>query len=140
MFPARNHIGSLSSPASRSAGAMRWALAASTILASIAGILAGLYLAPSAQTDPSLATLIRFMALVKGAIAAGAAFLAAWRFGFAVGPPMATGYMTAVALMALAPGMIWFQSSLMIASAFFHSGLLLGLALAAGDGMAKRRK
>ncbi|MCU0955371.1 MAG: hypothetical protein MUC37_12385 [Hyphomicrobium sp.] len=139
MLPALNHAESLRRLASEPAGAYRVALAASALMALTAGILAGAVLAPAATADPGLATLLRFMALVKGAIIAIAAALAAWRFGFAIPPKLAIGYTAAVALMALSPGLIWFQSSLVVASAAFHSGLLLGLALAAGDGLAKQR-
>ena len=140
MLPALNRTESLRTPASDPAGAYRTALAVSAMLALIAGILAGAVLAPAANADPGLATLLRFMALIKAAVVTLAAALAAWRFGFVIPPKSATGYTAAVALMALSPGLIWFQSGLVIASAAFHSGLLLGLALAAGDGLAKERK
>jgi hypothetical protein len=119
---------------------LRAALAVSGTLAFIAGILAGAVLGTPDTTDPALETLLGFMALLKAAIATVAAALVAWRFGLAISPRLAAGYTAAVVLMALSPGLIWFQSGLVFASAFFHSGLLLGLALAAGDGLAKRSK
>ncbi|MGE5265975.1 MAG: hypothetical protein ACM3L9_01280 [Deltaproteobacteria bacterium] len=140
MLPALNHTVSVRRRFSGSAGAFRAVLALSAILALIAGILAGAVLASPEKADPALDTLLRFMALIKAAIATGAAALAAWRFGFPIPPKLATGYIAAVVLMALSPGLIWFQSGLVLASAFFHSGLLLGFALAAGDGLAKQRK
>jgi hypothetical protein len=139
-LPAPNHAESIRRPVSAPAGAFRAALVASAILALIAGILAGAVLASPANADPDLDTLLRFMALIKAAIVTFAAALAAWRFGFTISPKLATGYTAAVALMALSPGLIWFQTGLVLASAVFHSGLLLGLALAAGDGLANERK
>jgi len=65
----------------------------------------------------------------------------AWRLGSEdLSSRLASGYIAAVGLMALSPGLIWSQSSLTLASAFFHSGLLFGLVLAARDGFTKSRK
>ena len=88
---------------------------------------------------PTLTLLLRFMALMKAAIVLAAAGLVAWRFGSELPSRLAAGYIAAVGLMALSPGLIWSQSSLTLASAFFHSGLLFGLALAARDGFTKSR-
>ena len=140
MFPALRRGERADHPAALAARARRSALAASAVVALIAGILAGAALAPAHTTDPELATLLRFMALIKAGLGAGAGALAAWRFGSEISPRLAMGYTAAVALMALSPGLIWFASSLVLASALFHAGLLIGLAMAAGDGMANQRK
>ncbi len=103
-------------PAALTARARRSALAASAVGAFMAGIVAGAALAPVHTTDLELATLLRFMALIKAGLAAGAG------------------------LMALSPGLIWFATGLVVASALFHAGLLIGLATAAGDGLANQRK
>lgn len=140
MFPALSRGERADQPAAFTARARRSALAASGVVALMAGILAGAALAPVHTTDPELATLFRFMALIKAGLAAGAGALAAWRFGSEISPRLAMGYTAAVALMALSPGLIWFASGLVLASALFHAGLLLGLAMAAGDGLANQRK
>lgn len=140
VFPALNPNAGMRRPFAGKCANLRAALAVSATLALIAGTLAGAVLGSPDTADPALETLLRFMALLKAAIATVAATLAAWRFGFAISPKLAAGYTAAVVLMALSPGLIWFQSGLVLASAFFHSGLLLGLALAAGDGLVKRSK
>ncbi len=114
-------------------------LAAAVILAAIAGGIAGALSAPEATADPDLTLLLRFMALMKAAIVFAAAGLVAWRFGSELPSRLAAGYVAAVGLMALSPGLIWSQSSLTLASAFFNSGLLFGLVLAARDGFSKSR-
>jgi len=139
-FPALSRGERADQPAAFTARARRSALAASGVVALMAGILAGAALAPVYTTDPELATLLRFMALIKAGLAAGAGALAAWRFGSEISPRLAMGYTAAVALMALSPGLIWFATGLVLASALFHAGLLLGLAMAAGDGLANQRK
>ena len=114
-------------------------LASVVILAATTGVIAGHLSAPDATADADLTLLLRFMALMKAAIVLAAAGLVAWRFGSELPSRLAVGYIAAVGLMALSPGLIWSQSSLTLASAFFHSGLLFGLALAARDGFTKSR-
>lgn len=118
----------------------RTILASVVTLAAITGVIAGHLSAPGANADADLTLLMRFMALMKAAIVLAAAGLVAWRFGFELPSRLAAGYIAAVGLMALSPGLIWSQSSLTLASAFFHSGLLFGLVLAARDGFTKSRE
>lgn len=118
----------------------RTLLASVMILAATTGVIAGALKSPgTTAADADLTTLLRFMAVMKAAIVLAAAGLVAWRFGSELSSRLAAGYIAAVALMALSPGFIWSQSSLSLASAFFHSGLLFGLALAARDGFSKSR-
>lgn len=117
----------------------RTILASVVILAATTGAIAGHLSAPDATADADLTLLLRFMALMKAALVLAAAGLVAWRFGSELPSRLAAGYIAAVGLMALSPGLIWSQSSLALASAFFHSGLLFGLVLAARDGFTKSR-
>lgn len=117
----------------------RTILASVVILAATTGMIAGHLSATDANHDADLTLLLRFMALMKAAIILAAAGLVAWRFGSELPTRLAAGYIAAVGLMALSPGFIWSQSSLTLASAFFHSGLLFGLVLAARDGYTKSR-
>ena len=119
--------------------ARRMALAIAVVIALASGAAAGATQAPAAASDADFLVLVRFLALVKAAMALVAAALVAWRLGSAIARPLAWAYMASVSLMALAPGLIWHEALLPLASGAFHSGLLLGLALAAGDGIAKRR-
>jgi hypothetical protein len=119
--------------------ARRMALAVAVAMALAAGAVAGATQASTGVSDADFLILVRFMAFVKALIALAAAALVAWRFGLAIARPLSAAYIASVSLMALAPGLIWYEALLPLASAAFHSGLLLGLALAAGDGMAKRR-
>jgi hypothetical protein len=114
-------------------------LAVAVAIALAAGAVAGATHAPTAASDADFLILVRFMAFVKALIALSAAAAVAWRLGADITRPLSAAYIGSVSLMALAPGLIWHEALLPLASAVFHSGLLLGLALAAGDGMARRR-
>ncbi len=120
--------------------ALRLALAIAVAVAAIAGVAVGAATAPAATPDADLTLLIRLLALMKAAIVLAAGGLVAWRVGSEISSNLAAAYIAAVCLMALSPGLIWSQSSLTLASAFFHSGLLFGLVLAARDGSAKSRR
>jgi hypothetical protein len=109
------------------------------LLSASVGVLAGLATGAEAGSDAGLSTLIRFMAVVKAGMVLAAAGLVAWRMGSEMSDRLATGYIAAVCLMAMAPGLIWNMGSLVLASALFHSGLLFGLALAARDGIPFRK-
>jgi hypothetical protein len=117
----------------------RIVLGGAIVIALATGAVIGSTYAPAAATDPDLLVLVRFMAFVKTVIALSAAAIVAWRFGSAIARPLSATYIASVSLMALAPGLIWYEALLPLASGLFHSGLLLGLALAAGDGLFKRR-
>lgn len=127
-------MASAGTPAGRRTG-----MAAAVVLAISMGVVAGIATGSEIGTDGELARLIRFMALVKAGIMLAAAGLVAWRFGFEISDRLAVGYVVAISLMALSPGLIWNMGSLILASALFHSGLLLGLVLAARDGFEERK-
>ncbi len=105
----------------------------------VTGVAAGRMYAPLSPSDADFLLLIRFMAVMKLAIVLACAAAVAWRVGAGIAKPLAFGYAGAVALMALSPGLIWSEALLPLASAVFNAGLLLSLALAAGDGMSRRR-
>jgi hypothetical protein len=90
--------------------------------------------------DADLVLLIRFMAVVKAMMVLAAAGLVWWRLGSDIGSGLAAGYIAAVTLMAISPGVVWSMTSPTLASALFHSGLLFGLALAARDGFTRSRR
>jgi len=84
--------------------------------------------------ESELVLLVRMMAMIKLGMVAGAAWLLDWRLQWACGPQLALGYALAVALMASAPGLIWFMTAALVASVLFHAGLLLALLLGWRDG------
>lgn len=85
--------------------------------------------------DPPLLRLLRGMALLKGALAAGATALVVWRLriGAGAGAGLAALYAGAVALMAASPGVIWNLGHVLAGAALFHAGLLLLLGVAWAD-------
>ena len=80
-----------------------------------------------------LVFLLRFMALVKGAMVLGALGLTQWRLRRAASDRLALGYAAALAAMAMAPGLIWSLAEIAPGAACFHAGLLLFLLLAWRD-------
>ena len=86
-----------------------------------------------------LALLMRFMAGVKALMVVGALRLTHWRLLRPIGAPLATGYVAGIALMALAPGLIWSMDHIVAGAACFHAGLLLYLVLAWRDGAVQLR-
>ncbi len=80
--------------------------------------------------DPELALLLRFMAAVKAAMAAAAAFLVAWRMNEPVRPAPALGYVVAVSSMAAGAGLIWQLGHVAAGAAMVHGGLVAIGALA----------
>ena len=74
--------------------------------------------------DPELATLLRFMAVVKAAMALGAAALVGWRFGSPVRPPVGLGYIVGTASMAAGAGLIWQLGHIGTGALLVHGGLL----------------
>ncbi len=78
--------------------------------------------------------LIRFMAIVKAAMALGAVALIYWRLSFPASPRMTLAYIAAAVLMAAAPGVIWHMAAIGKGAALFHGGLVLFLILALADG------
>ena len=80
-----------------------------------------------------LVFLLRFMALMKGAMVLGALGLTRWRLRRPASDRLAIGYAAALAAMAMAPGLIWSLAAIAPGAACFHAGLLLFLLLAWRD-------
>ncbi|MBE7220046.1 MAG: hypothetical protein INR64_16370 [Caulobacteraceae bacterium] len=98
--------------------------------AGLAGLLAGRWLQGGpGDMEWQLVLLLRFMAVVKGAMALGALALVQWRLRQPASARLALGYVVALAPMALAPGLIWSLAAIAPGAACFHAGLLLFLVL-----------
>ena len=80
--------------------------------------------------DPELAQLLRGMAVVKALLVVCAAAALWWRFGHAVRPATAAGYIAGLAAMAVATMLVWQLSSMLVASLAFHGGLIATLVVA----------
>lgn len=74
--------------------------------------------------DPELAALLRFMAIVKAAMALGAAALVGWRFGSPVRPAAGLGYIAGAASMAAGAGLIWQLGHIGAGALLVHGGLV----------------
>lgn len=98
-----------------------------------AAVLGAATLALATQPGPhdlELATLLRFMAVVKAAMALGAAALVGWRLGWPVRPTTALGYIAGASSMAAGAGLIWQLGHVGAGALLVHGGLvaLAGLA------------
>lgn len=107
-------------------------------LAGVALGYAGTSSLPSTGLDDELLLLLRFMALTKATMVVGAAWLVDWRLRYAADAGVTTGYM-AIALMAIAPGSIWFSVYIVPAAILFHAGMLLALIFGLRDGRLRQR-
>lgn len=74
--------------------------------------------------NPELATLLRFMAVVKAGMALGAAALLGWRFGSPVRPAIGLGYVAGASGMAAGAGLIWQLGHIGAGALLVHGGLL----------------
>ncbi len=95
-----------------------------------AGAVALLIGADPGAADPELLVLLRFMAVVKAAMALGAAALLSWRLGWPVRPAIGFGYVVAASSMAAGAGLIWQLGHVGAGAVLVHGGLaaLIGLA------------
>jgi len=98
-----------------------------------AGFAVGHLFAPLDPLEPELVRLLRLMALIKLGLVAGATWVIVWRLSWPCSPHFAGGYLIAVALMTITPGLIWYVSHLLVAFGLFHSGIVLGVILAFRD-------
>ncbi len=90
--------------------------------AAVAGFAAAS--APAASSaDPGLTQVLRAMALIKSAMAAGAAAAVFWRLGGTISPVRLTLYTAAGAAMAAGPGLIWTMTNLAAGALLLHAGL-----------------
>lgn len=103
----------------------RMALAAAVLGAGTLALTTG-----AGPHDPELATLLRFMAVVKAAMALGAAALVGWRFGSPVRPATALACIAGTSSMAAGAGLIWQLGHVGAGVLLVHGGLaaLAGLA------------
>ena len=87
----------------------------------------------SGPHDAELATLLRFMAVVKGTMAAAALMLSIMRFGAPIGNGLALAYAAGVAAMAAGSGLIWQLSHIGLGALLVHAGLAVLALLAWRD-------
>jgi hypothetical protein len=77
-----------------------------------------------AHAGAELTRLLRFMAVLKAAIAVTAAAVVFWRLGAAITLPWFTAYAFACGAMAAGPGVIWAMVHVGLGAALLHGGLL----------------
>lgn len=77
-----------------------------------------------AQAGDDLTRLLRAMAVLKAAMAVGAAAAVLWRLGAAVTPAGLAAYAAACGAMAAGPGVIWDMAHVGLGAALLHGGLL----------------
>lgn len=109
------------------AGTGRMALLAAAAAAGVLGFAVG---GGDGRAGSDLLVLMRFMAVVKAAMASGAVALVAWRMGAPMGQGMATAYVAATAIMMIGPGLIWDMQHVASGAMAVHGGLSLVLVLA----------
>ncbi len=80
--------------------------------------------AAAAHAGADLIRLLRFMAVLKAAIAVGAGAAVFWRLGAAVTLPWFCAYAAACGAMAAGPGVIWAMVHVGLGAALLHGGLL----------------
>ena len=102
-------------------------LAAGVLGAAGTALLTG---ADPSAADPELLVLLRFMAIVKAAMALGAAALVAWRLGGPVRPATGLGYVVGVSSMAAGAGLIWQLGHIGAGAVLVHGGLAALIAVA----------
>ena len=108
----------------------RSALIGVAAFATVAGLSFG---SARGAADPELAMLLRFMAVMKAAMALAALALMAWRLGSPMKPGLAAAGIAAVALMAVASGLIWSLDHVALGAVLFHVGLFAALYVAWRD-------
>jgi hypothetical protein len=98
----------------------------------VAAVAAGLLVtgpgAVARATDAAgadLTRLLRAMAVLKSAMAAGAAAAVLWRLGAAVSWPWLGAYAAGCAAMAAGPGLIWGMAHVGLGAALLHGGLFV---------------
>jgi hypothetical protein len=110
--------------------ALGWRLAFAVAAAAGAASIA---LAP-AYADPDLVLLMRFMAVVKAAMALGALAAIDWRLRRGdVTAGMATVYGASGVMLAASPGLIFSLAHVIAGAMLFHTGLFLFIAAAWRD-------
>lgn len=87
----------------------------------------------AAAADPELARLLRGMAALKAGIALAAVGLVAWRLAYPSSLRFAGGLVSAAALMAAGPVLMWHVAPVGAAALLFHAGMALLLVLCWAD-------
>jgi len=82
-----------------------------------------------AHAGADLTRLLRFMAVLKAAIAVGAAAAVFWRLGVAASLPWLAAYGVAAGAMAAGPGLIWAMVHVGLGALLLHGGLLMTILL-----------
>ena len=90
--------------------------------AGVAGVL-GFMGGDDGGAGSDLVLLMRFMAGVKAAMALGAVALVAWRMGAPMGRGTVAAYVSAAAVMAVGPGLIWNMQDVAYGAMAVHGGL-----------------
>jgi len=112
--------------------ASRIILLLSLATAGAAGVLSAASPASSlaiVHAGADLTRLLRFMAVLKAAIAVTAAAAVFWRLGAAVSLPWLTAYGVAAAAMAAGPGVIWAMAHVGLGALLLHGGLFATILL-----------
>jgi hypothetical protein len=82
-----------------------------------------------AHDGAALTRLMRFMAVLKAALAVGAAVAVLWRLGAAITLPWFAAYALAAAGMAAGPGLIWGMVHVGTGALLLHGGLFASILL-----------
>ena len=77
-----------------------------------------------ADAGMDLTRLLRFMAVIKGAMAVGAAGALFWRLGSDVSPGRFAAYAACCAAMVAGPGLIWAMAHVGLGALLLHGGLI----------------
>ena len=95
-----------------------------TLAFAVAGTAAFALTTGRGAADPELALLLRFMAVVKAAMAIAAAALVVWRLNGPVLPAAALGYIAAVSSMAAGAALIWRLEHVAAGAVMVHGGVV----------------
>ncbi len=132
------NVSAISGVGLRGASGVLSPAAARTVLLLIllAGAAAGVVSAASpacslavSHAGTDLTRLLRFMAVLKAAIAVTAAAVVFWRLGVAVSLPWLAAYGVAVGAMAAGPGLIWAMVHVGLGALLLHGGLFATILL-----------
>ncbi len=99
------------------------------IAASLAGAASPASTVAVSHAGADLTRLLRFMAVLKAAIAVGAAAAVYWRLGAAVSLPWLAAYGVAGGAMAAGPGVIWAMAHVGLGALLLHGGLFATILL-----------
>jgi hypothetical protein len=92
-----------------------------------------------AAADPGLTRVLRGMAIIKSAMAAGAAAAVVWRLGAPISATRVAAYALAGATMAAGPGLIWTMMNIATGALLLHAGLAATAILLWRDPAVSRR-